>query len=154
MQVSTGQVMAAGAFIFLGVASEILGVMIVVNGISEGWLFSNMTDTIVPLLVMVFMAGPFVAIAGVYAWRRASTHGRSTHGRSTRKARATIVAGTLGIAGVFGLMAWTVVGPAIAILIIFFWVYKIQSWRNGPLPDQPHQHNGLSPETPASTRTL
>ena len=41
-----------------------------------------------------------------------------------------IIVGTLGIAGVAGLMYWTIFGPVIAIGIVAYWVYKISEWRN------------------------
>jgi uncharacterized membrane protein YhaH (DUF805 family) len=128
-QMSGNQKMAVGAFVFLGVNAIIFSVMLVVNGIDQGWLFNNPIETVLGLIWIVFGLGPFIALAGVYSWRRADAERRST-----KKARTMIVAGTLGIAGVAGMMWWTILGPIIAIAIVGYWVEKIGQWRNGDDP--------------------
>ena len=125
MQLSIGQKTVVGAFIVLGVAAVVFSVMIIINGIVDGWLFSGVFDTILSSLLLIFMTGPFVALAGVYAWRRADAEGRST-----KNARVMIVVGTLGIAGAAGTMFWTIIGPMIAVGIVAYWVHKISKWRN------------------------
>ena len=125
MQMSIGQKSIVGAFILLGLLTVNFSVMLIVSGISDRWLFSDTGDTIMGLIWLVFSAGPFVAVAGVYAWRRALAEGRST-----RNARILIVTGTLGMAGVAAMMWWTVVGPLIAIVVVMYWVNKILKWRS------------------------
>ncbi len=129
MQMSTNQKWTVGAFIFLGVAALVFSVMLVVNGIDQGWLFSSPWETVLGLIWLVFALGPFVAIAGVYAWRRADAEGRST-----KRARVMIVVGTLGMAGLAFWMYWTIIGPIIAIGIVAYWVHKIRGWRGGDTP--------------------
>jgi hypothetical protein len=129
MEMSVNQKLVVGAFIVLGVTALFFTSMLVVSGIDDGWLFSNGWDTVLGLIWLALGGGPFVAIAGVYAWRRADSEGRST-----KNARIMIVVGTLGIAGVAGMMWWTVVGPVIAIAIIAYWVDKIGHWRGGDTP--------------------
>ena len=126
MQMSIGQKAIVGAFIFLGVATVYFGVMILVPGINDDWLFEDLGDTVLDLMALLSMFGPFVAIAGVYTWRRADAEGRST-----RNARVMIVAGTIGIAGLAAVMWWTIIGPIIAIAIVAYWAYKIGQWRGG-----------------------
>ena len=127
MQLSFSQKATVGTFIALGIATLALGVMIFKSSITSDWFFNDMSDTIMGLMMMVFMVGPFIAVAGVYAWRRADAEGRST-----KNARTLIVVGTLGIAGMAGFWWWTVVGPIIAIGIIAYWVNKIGEWRGDP----------------------
>jgi len=67
MQLSNNQKATVGAFIFLGIATLVLGVLLIKSGITQDWLFNDMSDTIMGLMMMVFMVGPFVAVAGVYA---------------------------------------------------------------------------------------
>ena len=129
MQMSIGQKSTVGAFIVLGVATLVFGAGMLVTGSEQKWLFTNIGDTIEALLLIVFMAGPFVAIAGVYTWRRADAEGRST-----KRGRGLIVAGTLGIAGLAGFMYWTLIGPLITVAIIAYWVVKIRGWRGGDHP--------------------
>ena len=125
MQMSTDQKTVVGAFIFLGVAALYFTVMLVVSGINDGWLFTDVSDTTLGLVWLVLALGPFVAIAGVYTWRRADAEGRNT-----KWGRGLIIAGTLGIAGFAGYLWWSVVGPVIAVAIIAFWVVKIRHWRS------------------------
>ena len=127
MQLSNNQKATVGAFIFLGIATLVFGVLLIKSGITQDWLFNDMSDTIMGLMMMVFMVGPFVAVAGVYAWRRADAEERST-----KNAKTLIVVGTLGIAGMAGFMWWTIVGPIIAIGIVAYWVNKIGQWRSDP----------------------
>ena len=126
MQLSLGQKTVVGAFIVLGVATLVFGALLLINGIVDEWLFTDTKDTVEGLLLLAFMGGPFVAIAGVYAWRRADADGRSAN-----KARGMVVTGTLGIAGLAGWMYWTIVGPVITVAIVAYWVYKIMRWRGG-----------------------
>ena len=128
MQMSIGQKSVVGAFIALGVATLVFSVLMFINGIADGWLFTDIGDTVEGLALLAFMGGPFLAIAGVYAWRRADADDRST-----KNARVMIVIGTLGIAGLGAFMYWTAVGPIIAIAIVVYWAYKIIRWRgDGP----------------------
>ena len=125
IQMSFGQKSVIGAFIVMGIATLVFGLAIFFNGIAQGWLFTDIRDTVEGLVLLSFMGGPFVAIGGVYAWRRADSDGGST-----KWARVMIVAGTLGIAGLAGFMYWTVVGPVIALAIVAYWVYKVRRWRS------------------------
>ena len=123
---SIGQKSVVGAFILAGVATFVFGVLIMIRVITGEWLFTNVYDTVTAFMLLMFMAGPFVAIAGVYAWRRADSEGRDT-----KRAQTMIVAGTLGIAGFGAVMWWTIIGPVIAIAIAAYWAYKIGQWRGG-----------------------
>lgn len=129
MQMSVEQKWTTGTFFVLGVAAIVFTALLIQGGIHGEWLFTNVLDTILGLFWLVLGLGPFVAIAGVYAWRRADAQGRST-----KKARIMIVVGTLGIAGVAAMMWWTLIGPLVAIAIIAYWVRKIGHWRNGDSP--------------------
>ena len=125
IQISIGQKAVVGAFIALGIATLVFGLSMFINGIADNWLFTDIRDTVEGVVLLAFIGGPFVAIGGVYAWRRADADGRST-----KWARAMIVVGTLGIAGLAGFMYWTFVGPVIALAIVAYWVYKIRRWRS------------------------
>lgn len=114
---SIGQKSVVGAFVVLGVAVVVFSIIIFITGIVDGWLFSDPFDTVMGLLLLVFTIGPFVAIAGVYAWRRADAEGRSVD-----TARKMIVRDTLYIAGMGGLMFWT---------IIAYWASEIRDWQGG-----------------------
>ena len=129
MQLSIGQKSIVGLFILLGVATVVFGVIGIVIGIVDGWLFTDALDTIYGLVLIVIMATPFVATAGVYAWRRADAEGRST-----KRARVMIVVGTLGMAALAFWMWWTIIGPVIAVSIVAYWVHKIRDWRGGDTP--------------------
>ena len=120
---SIGEKLLVGAFFILGVATLVFGLLILISGVGD-WLFTDTRDTVEGLVILTFMGGPLVAIAGVYAWRRADADGRST-----KRARLMIVVGTLGMAGVAGYMYWTIIGPVIAFAIVAYWVYKIMRWR-------------------------
>ena len=82
-----------GAFMVLGIATMVFGVLLGTNGILDGWLNDSPLDVVYGVLILASMIGQFVAVAGVYAWRRADSEGRST-----KKTRSMIVVGTLGIA--------------------------------------------------------
>ena len=125
MQFSTSQRAIVGAFIALGVATVVFAVLIFINGIADEWLFTDARDTVEGLLLLTFTTGPFIAIAGVYAWRRADSEGSNTNG-----ARSMIVAGTLCMAGLAGWMYWTIIGPVIAVSVVAYWAYKIGQWRS------------------------
>ncbi len=125
MQLSTDGKVVVGTFVVLGVAAFVFGLLKLVDGIVDEWFFTSTQDTVKGLLLLAFTAGPCVAIAGVYAWRRADAEGRSL-----KRARAMIVAGTLGIAGMGAVIWWTIIGPVIAIGIVLFWAVKIQDWRD------------------------
>ena len=124
MQLSTDGKVIVGTFVVLGVAAFVFGLLKLVDGIVDEWFFTSTQHTVKGLLLLAFTAGPCVAIAGVYAWRRADAEGRSL-----KRARAMIVAGTLGIAGMGAVIWWTIIGPVIAIGIVLFWAVKIQDWR-------------------------
>ena len=124
MQLSIGQKSVVGAFILLGMATLVFGVMMFVDGIVNERLFNDADGMAKGLLLPLFTVGPFVAVAGVYAWRRADAEGRST-----KRARVMIIVGTLGIAGVAGLIYWSIIGPVIAVGIVAYWVHKIRDWR-------------------------
>ena len=127
MQLSNNQKTIVGAFFVLRIATLVFGVLLIIGGMTQDWLFNDMSNTIMDLMMVVFMVGPFVAVVGVYAWRRADAEGRST-----KNARTLIVVGTLGIAGMAGFMWWTIVGPTIAIGIVAYWANKIGQWRSDP----------------------
>jgi len=93
MEMSIGQKSVVGAFVVLGIATMVFGVLLGTNGIVDGWLNDSPLDAVYEVLILASMIGQFVAVAGVYAWRRADSEGRST-----KKTRSMIVVGTLGIA--------------------------------------------------------
>jgi len=127
MQLSNNQKTIVGVFFVLGIATLVFGVLLIIGGITQDWLFNDMSDTIMGLMMVIFMVGPFIAVAGVYAWRRADAEGRST-----KNARTLIVVGTLRMAGMARFMWWTIVRPIIAIGIVAYWANKIGQWRSNP----------------------
>ncbi|MDA1095761.1 MAG: hypothetical protein O3B84_00675 [Chloroflexi bacterium] len=126
MEYSVGQKSVIGVFTVLGVLTVLFGTLIVQSGIADGWLFSDLGNSVMSVLVFTSIAGPFVAVAGVYAWRRADAEERST-----KNARVMVVVGTLGISVLSFLMYWTIVGPIIGAAIVAYWVYKVRGWRTG-----------------------
>ncbi len=93
MEMSIGEKSVVGVFAVLGIATVVFGVLLGSNGIVDGWLNDSPLDFFYGVLILASIIGQFVAVAGVYAWRRADSEGRST-----KKARSMIVVGTLGIA--------------------------------------------------------
>lgn len=120
MHMSFGQRSAVGVFIVLGVASVFFALALGVSG--DG--FNGWQDIAFGLLALMGIVGPIISIAGVYAWRRANAEGRST-----KKAQTLIIVGTLGIAGLAGMMYWTLIGPLIAVAVVTYWIFKIRNWR-------------------------
>ncbi len=126
MQVSVGQKAIVGVFAVLGILTVFFGISILVTGITDGWLFEDLDDTVLAFFTTLSIPGPLVAGAGVYVLRRARAEGRSP-----TRGRAMIVVGTSGIALLAAVMWWTVVGPVIALAIVIYWAWKIRGWSGG-----------------------
>ena len=113
------------------VAAAVVGVLSIATGIgflvglSQGnWSADDPLGALFVLAIITGIAGPFVAVVGLYALRRAQAEGQ----RLTRP-RALLVGGTVGVALLGGAVFWTIVGPLIAIGILGYWAVKIGEWR-------------------------
>ena len=108
----------------VAVLSIVMGVLMLI-GLSEGsWSADGAVGAFYVFAMLAGIAGPFVAVSGVQALRR-----DQAEGRSLRRSRAQLVAGTLGVALLGGAVFWTIVGPLVAIGILWFWTVKIGEWR-------------------------
>ena len=94
-----------------------------------GWSATDdgLYGAVLMLAVLTGLAGPFVALGGVYVLRRATAEGGSP-----KRGRGLIIAGTGGIAFLGGAVYWTVIGPIIAAAIVVYWVRRIRVWRSEP----------------------
>ena len=121
---TTSQRLTMATWGLIGLLSIVMGILMLV-GLSQGnWSAGDAIGAFYVFAMIAGIAGPFVAIAGVHALRRAEAEGQSlTRGRSL------LVAGTLGVALVGGAIWWTIVGPLIAIGIVWYWAVKISEWR-------------------------
>ena len=105
--------------------SLMTGVGMTVGLFIGGW---SLTDGVIigPIYLLGViggLAGPFVALAGVYLIRQAESEGRSL-----TRGRTLLVAGMGGIALLALLVFWTIIGPIIAVVLAVYWVRKVRSW--------------------------
>ncbi len=115
----------------VAVLSIVMGILMLV-GLSQGnWSADDAVGAFYVFAMLAGIAGPFVAVAGVHALRRAEAEGHSL-----TRSRTLLVAGTVGVALLGGAVWWTIIGPLIAIGILWFWAVKIGEWR-GDRPAAP-----------------
>ena len=110
---------AFAAFIGItGILAMVFGAIFVWQGISERWPHTLAFG-------VVGIGGLPVALAGLVIATQCPL-------RSGRAIGTTLtVAGTLAIGTLAGAMYWTILGPAIALVIVSFWVYQVLQWAQG-----------------------
>ncbi len=114
----------------LAALSLLFALLMTIGLITDQWSATDdgFFGALLAAAVVAGLFGPFVALGGVYLLRRAVAEGRSPD-----RARALIVAGTVGIAFLGGAMFWTVIGPIIAIAILAYWSRQLREWRQEQL---------------------
>jgi hypothetical protein len=111
--------------VILSALSVLMGAALIGGLFSGGWSATDdgLYGALLMLGVLAGLVGPFVALGGVYALRRATAEGGSP-----KRGRTLIVAGTGGVALLMGAVYWTVIGPIIAIAIVVYWAVRIPMW--------------------------
>lgn len=120
----TAKALVAGTVV-LGGLSIALGVGLLIGLAEGGWSLNDGADFVLFLALLAGLAGPFAALAGAYALRRAEAENKPQ-----RTGRALLVAGTLGIAAIAGAVWWTIVGPIVAVGIVLYWLVRLGGWRS------------------------
>ena len=118
---SRGQFIAVFSFLFLGIAATVFGLTTLITGIVQHRLFDDLWSSFLGVSILAFVLGPFIAVTGAYAWRRAHSADRDT-----KRSRAMVVAGTLAIVGLALMMVWPVLGATAMTPLAVYWI--IASW--------------------------
>ena len=115
----------------VAVLSIVMGILMLI-GLSQGsWSLDDAGGPAIGAFyvfaTVAGIAGPLVAVVGVHALRRAQAEGHSL-----TRSRTVLIVGTLGVALLGAALFWTIIGPLIAIGILWFWAVKISAWRGEP----------------------
>ena len=124
MQHDTHDNLRLAAAAVVGLLSITLGIVFLAGGLEGPWSVDDAFFEFTLLAVITGIVGPFVAVLGLYALRRAQAEGESL-----TRPRLLLIGGTGGVALLGGAAFWTILGPLVAIGIVGYWIVKIAEWR-------------------------